>query len=129
MSEERSTAMTADHIEQMKARLKREDEEKEKAFQKRLEEIRESRAEFRAEQEKKERAEEQKRQKLLDGPRHKREKEMEDSARLAWLDAGGTKEEFEQEWPEMRKQMLRERALGRDSEARRETFWRNVRAF
>jgi len=33
--------MTAESIEQLKARLKREDEEKEKAFQKRLEEVRE----------------------------------------------------------------------------------------
>ena len=58
--------MTADRIEQVKARIKREDEEKEMAFQKRLQEIRESRAEFRAEQEEKERAEEQKRKKLHD---------------------------------------------------------------
>src|SRR5215211_8555975 len=93
MSEERSTAMTADHIDQMKARLKREDEAKEKAFQKRLEEIRESQAPWRAEREAKERADEQKRQKLLDGARQKREQEMKDRARMAWLDAGGTGEE------------------------------------
>ena len=50
--------MTAECIEQMKARLKREDEEKEEAFQKRLEEIRESQAELRAAPEAKEQAEE-----------------------------------------------------------------------
>jgi guanylate kinase len=33
--------MSSETLEQMKARLKREDEEKEEAFQKRLEEIRE----------------------------------------------------------------------------------------
>jgi len=118
MSEERSTAMTADHIEQMKARLKREDEAKEKAFQKRLEEIRESRAEFRAEQEKKEWAEEQKRQKLLDDARRKREKEMKNSARSSWLDAGGTAEEFEEEWPSLRTEMLKRRALEAETNAR-----------
>jgi len=54
---------------------------------------------------------------------------MKDSARLAWLDAGGTGEEFEREWPAMRTQMLRERALSRGSEARREAFERNVKAY
>jgi hypothetical protein len=49
--------------------------------------------------------------------------------RLSWLDAGGAAEEFEQEWPKMRSQMLRERVLGRDSEARREAFERNIKAF
>jgi len=60
--------MTAERIEQMKARLKREDEEKEKAFQRRLEEIRESQAFWRAEQEAEEHAEEQKRKKRLVTP-------------------------------------------------------------
>jgi guanylate kinase len=39
MSQERSTTITAESIEQLKARLKRQDEEKEEAFQKRLEQI------------------------------------------------------------------------------------------
>jgi hypothetical protein len=121
--------MTAESIEQLKVRLKREDEEKEEAFQKRLEEIKESQAPWQAEQKAKEQAEEQKRRKLLDDARQKREQEMKDSARLAWLDAGGTGQEFEQEWPAMRTQMLRERALSRDSEARREAHERNLRAF
>jgi hypothetical protein len=121
--------MTTDRIEQLKARLKTEEREKEEAFQKRLEEIRESQAEFRAEQEEKERAEEQKRQKLHDDLRHKREQEMKSSAYMAWLDAGGRADEFEQGWPEMWKQMLRERALEGDAEARREAFGRNIKAF
>jgi hypothetical protein len=118
MSEERSTAMTADHIEQMKARLKREDEAKEKAFQKRLEEIRESQAPWPAEREAKERTEEQKRQKLLDGVRQKREQEMKDSARSSWLDAGGRTEEFEEEWPSLRTEMLRRRTLEAETDVR-----------
>ena len=39
---EGSTQVTGETIEQLKARIKRQDEEKEKAFQKTLEEIRES---------------------------------------------------------------------------------------
>jgi len=121
--------MSSETLEQMKARLKREYEAKEEAFQKALEEIRESQAPWRAEREAKERAEEQKCQKLHDDVGQKREQEMQDSARLAWLDAGGTGKEFEWEWPAMRLQMLRERALSRGSEARREAFERNVKAF
>jgi hypothetical protein len=63
--------MSSETLEQLKARIKREDEAKEEAFQKRLEEIRESQAEFRAEQEKKELAEEQERQKLHEDLRQK----------------------------------------------------------
>jgi hypothetical protein len=121
--------VTTDRIEQMKARLKREEREEEEAFQKRLEEIRESQEEFRAEQEEKERAEEQKRERLHEERRRSREEEMKTSARLAWLDAGGKAEEFEKEWPQMRTQMLRERALQGDSAVRREQRTRNVRAF
>jgi hypothetical protein len=116
-------------IEQLKARLKREDEAKEEAFQKRLEEIRESQAEFRAEQEAKERAEQKERDKLHENLRQRREREMKDSARQAWLDAGGTGEEFEREWPAMRTQMLKERALSHGSDARREASERNLKAF
>jgi hypothetical protein len=110
--------MTKETVEQLKARLKRQDEEKEEAFQKRLEEIRESQAEFRAEREAKERADEQKRQKLLDDARQKREQEMKDRARLAWLDAGGTGEEFEEAWPSLRTEMLKRRTLDNDANAR-----------
>jgi hypothetical protein len=129
MSEGRSNTMATESIEQLKARLKREDEAKEEAFQKRLQEIRESQAEFRAEREAKERAEHKERQELHEELRQKREQEMKDSARVGWFDAGGTGEEFEREWPAMRTQMLRECALSRGSEARREAFERNVKAF
>ena len=46
--------MMPESIEQMKARLKREDEEKQETFQKRLQEIKESQAPWRAEREAKE---------------------------------------------------------------------------
>jgi hypothetical protein len=61
---EGSTQVTGESIDQLKARLKREDEEKKKAFQKTLEGIRESQAPFRAEQEAKKRAEHQERETL-----------------------------------------------------------------
>lgn len=104
--------------EQMKARLKRQDEEKEEAFQRQLEEIREAQAPFRAEQEAKKRAKEAEQQKLLEDARQKRQQEMKDSALRSWLFAGGTEEEFEREWPQMRTEMLRRRALEDDANAR-----------
>jgi hypothetical protein len=110
--------MTTKSIEQLKARLKRNDEEKEEAFQKRLEEIREGNALWRAEQEAKKRAEEQERRKLLDDARHKREQEMKDSALRCWLDAGGTAEEFEEEWPSLRTEMLKRRTLETETNSR-----------
>jgi hypothetical protein len=110
--------MTGETPEQMKTRLKRQDEEKEKAFQKTLEEIRKALAPFRAEQEEKKRAEEAERQKLHEDARQKREQEMRDSARMSWLAAGGTGEDFEQEWPGIRTEMLRRRTLEADANAR-----------
>jgi hypothetical protein len=68
--------MTTESIEQMKARLKREDEKKEEAFQKRLEEIRESQAELRAERKSKERVEEQERPTLHEDLRQKHERSL-----------------------------------------------------
>jgi hypothetical protein len=121
--------MTGETVEQLKDRLRKEDEEKEEAFQKRLEQLRSDTAKYRAEKEAEERTKQQERERLFAGVRESREREMKDSARLAWLDAGGTGEEFEREWPAMRTQMLRERALSRGSEARREAFERNVKAF
>ena len=115
---EGSTQVTSESIEQLKARLKRENEENERAFQKTLEGIRESQAPFRAEQEARKRAEEAERQKLLEDARAKRQQEMKDSARRSWLDAGGTGEEFEREWPGMRTEMLRRRTLEDDANAR-----------
>ena len=110
--------MTTESIEQLKARLKREDEAKEEAFQKRLEEIKESQAEFRAEREAKEQVEQKERDKLHEELRQKREREMKDRSRLAWLDAGGTGEEFEEAWPSLRTEMLKRRTLDNDANAR-----------
>jgi guanylate kinase len=128
-SEERSNAMTPESIEQLKARLKRQDEEKEEAFKKRLERAYADNAGWRAEQAQKKRLEEQERERLHAGVRESREQEMKASALRPWLDAGGTEEEFEQEWPQLRREMLKERALGGVSQERREAFKRNVRAF
>ena len=121
--------MTSESIEELKARIKRQDEEQEEAFQKRLEEIREANAPWRAEQEAKKRAEEQKRQELFDGARQKREQEMKDSARMAWLDASGTEEEFEKEWPSLRTEMLRHRAEEAEAQARSESFQQTLKNF
>jgi len=118
MSEERSTTMTTESIEQLKARLKRQDEEKEEAFQKRLEGIREAQAPWRAEQGAKKRAEEQEREKLLDDARRRRENEMRDRARRTWTTAGGTGGEFEEAWPSLRTEMLKRRTLEDDANAR-----------
>jgi hypothetical protein len=122
--------MTGETVEQLKDRLRKEDEGKEEAFQKRLEQLRADTAKYRAEKEAEERTKQQERERLLAGVRESREREMKDSALRPWLDAGGTdEEEFEREWPAMRTQMLRERALSRGSEARRQAHERNLRTF
>jgi len=121
--------MAKETTQQMVARIKRQDEEKEEAFQKRLKEIKADNAKWRARQEEQERAAEQERQKLHEGLRQRKEQEMKGFTREAWLGAGGTVNEFEQEWSAMRRQMLRERAVGRDSEARQEARERNIKAF
>jgi hypothetical protein len=110
--------MTADRVEQLKARLKKQDEEKEAVFQKRLQEIREAQAPWRAEQEAKKRAEEQEREKLHDDARRKRENEMKNRAHRTWIAAGGTEGEFEDAWPTLRTEMLKRRTLEDDANAR-----------
>ena len=110
--------MTTESIEQLKAKLRREDEAQEEAFQKRLEEIRESQAPWRAEREERERAGEQKRQKLFDDARQKREQEMKKSALASWESSGGTAAEFEEEWPSLRTELLRRRTLEAETNAR-----------
>jgi hypothetical protein len=57
-------------------------------------------------------------QKLLEDARQKRGREMKGSARMSWLAAGGTEEEFAREWSGMRTEMLRRRALEEDANAR-----------
>jgi predicted ATPase len=113
--------MTEETIEQMKARLKRQDEAKEKAFQEQLKEFDKGTAAYRAEQERKERAEEQKREELHKDLQEKREQEMKDSTLRSWLDAGGTEAEFEEAWPGLRTEILKRRVL-EDTEARRASF-------
>jgi hypothetical protein len=51
---------------------------------------------------------------------------MKDSARLAWLDAGGTGEEFEREWPGMRTEMLKRRIVDAEGRARQEMYQSGV---
>ena len=41
-----------------------------------------------------------------------------DNARRAYLAEGGTEEEFEKAWPEMREEARRRRAMNREREAR-----------
>ena len=43
---------------------------------------------------------------------------MKDSALRSWLDAGGKAEEFEEEWPSLRTEMLRRRTLEAETNAR-----------
>jgi hypothetical protein len=86
-------------------------------------------AKYRAKKEAEERTKQQERERLLAGVRESREREMKASALRPWLDAGGTEEEFEQEWSQLRREMLKERALGGVSQESREAFKRNVRAF
>jgi hypothetical protein len=119
--------VTTDRVEQLKARLKREDEAKEEAFQNRLEEIRESQAEFRADQEAKERAEKQRRQKLHEDLRQRREKEMKEPALASWTASGGREADFEKAWPSLRVEMLKRRTLENEEQTRAAQAWRNAR--
>ena len=116
-------------IEQVKARLRKEDEEKERAFQKRMEEVREGQAAWRAEQEAEERPEQNRRQKLIDDARQKREREMRDSALASWKANGGTEEEFTEEWPSLRTEMLRRRTLEGEEQARTAQRRATIRRF
>ncbi len=43
---------------------------------------------------------------------------MKDSALRCWLDAGGTAEEFEEEWPSLRTEMLKRRTLETETNSR-----------
>lgn len=117
--------MTQETVEQMKARLKRQDEAKERAWQESLKEFEAGVSAYRAEQERRERAEDKKREEILMELQKKREQEMKDSALRPWLDAGGTEEEFEEAWPGLRSEILKRRTLDADAEVRRASF-RNI---
>jgi len=107
-------------IEQVKARLKKQDEEKEKARQKKLAEFDAVAQRYRAEKEKEQREKERASQKLIREAQEERALQMKDGARLSYLDAGGTDEEFEEAWPQIKAEMLKQRALEGDSRARLE---------
>jgi hypothetical protein len=106
-------------IEQIKARLKREDEKKERAFQKRLEDIKADNRRYRAEKEEEERAKRLAIEKLHREHQEKREQEMKASALHSWVVAGGTEASFEKEWPTLKVEMLRARTLEIEAEGRR----------
>jgi hypothetical protein len=65
-------------------------------------------------------------ERLHEDRRQAREQEMTDRALRPWLDAGGTEEKFEREWPDFRSRMLKERAVGGVSEARNFPSTRDV---
>ena len=50
--------------------------------------------------------------------RERRERLEEDIARRAYMAEGGTEEEFEKAWPQMREEGRRQRAMSREREAR-----------
>ena len=114
--------MTEETIEQLKARLKREEEEKERAFQKKLKEIHAGAAPWRAEKEKEEREKELRQKKLVRESQEKRAQEMKDDALRSYLDAGGTQEDFEEAWPEIKAEMLKRAAIEGESPPRAQSM-------
>lgn len=46
-----------------------------------------------------------------------------------WLAAGSTEEEFEREWPQLRRELLKERAEGADARARAASFEQMRKSF
>jgi hypothetical protein len=110
--------MSEETIEQVKARLKREDEKKERARQKTLAEFDADAARYRAEKEEEQREKERASEKLIRERQEERVLQMKESARSSYLDAGGTEEEFEKAWPEIKAEMLKRRTLEGDSQAR-----------
>jgi hypothetical protein len=114
--------MSQETIAEIKARLKRQDEERERARQKTLNEIRAEQAKWRAEKEREQRAREEATQKLIKERQEERaqveEHRTKELARASWVDAGGSEVDFEKAWPEMWQQTLVARALEGESQAR-----------
>lgn len=123
MTEQRET------IEQIRGRLKREDRAKEEAFQKRLKGIDEASAAWRVERDEKEWAEEQKREELHRERQEAREKAHKDSMRSSWMAAGGCAEEFEEAWPQIRREALVRETLAGENRARRSAAVRTFQNF
>jgi hypothetical protein len=125
--------MTEETIEQIKARLKRADEEKERAFQKRLKEIDAEQAQWRKEREAAEAAERERREaefkrRQAEHARAEEEREKEDS-RLRWVAAGGTEVAFEKAWPGLWEETLKRRTLEGDNQARVDSARHFIRSF
>jgi dTMP kinase len=116
--------MSEETIEQIKARLKREDEEKERAFQRRLKEIDAEQAEWRKERERAEAEEERKREAERRREQAERQRAEEarhkDDARDQWMAAGGTAEAFEKAWPGLWEEILKRHTLETEEQARLE---------
>ena len=113
--------MAEETIEQIKERLKREDEEKNK----RLYEVRREAEELDAQRERAE-AEERCRQEAerqrLEAERSAAEEEREKNrVRPHWIAAGGTAEDFEKAWPDMWRQTLMTRTLEAEAQAQEES--------
>src|SRR5215208_761955 len=70
----KGTPMTRETVEQLKDRLRKDDEEIEEAFQKRLKQLRADTAKYRAEKEAEDRTKQQERERLLAGVRESRER-------------------------------------------------------
>jgi hypothetical protein len=116
-------------IEQLKARLKQQDEEEERAFQRRLKELGAVSEPWRAEKVKEEREKELHQKKLVRESQEKRAQEMKDEALRSYLDAGGTQEDFEEAWPEIRAEMLKRVAIEGESAPRAESMRRTLHGF
>jgi hypothetical protein len=116
--------MSEETIEQIKARLKKREEEKKRAFEKRLKEIDAEQAAWRAEREAAEAEEERKREaqrRRVQAERQKAEEERhKDDARDQWMAAGGTEEAFEKAWPGLWEEILKRRTLETEEQARLE---------
>jgi hypothetical protein len=121
--------MTEETVEQMKARLTREDEEKERAFQKRLKEVDADSAPWRAQKEKEEREKELRQERVVRESQQKRAQEMKDEALRSYLDAGGTQEDFEEAWPQIRGEMLKRAAIEGESAPRAQSMRRTIHSF
>jgi len=110
--------MSEETIEQVKARLKREDEKKERAFQKRRKELEAEARRYQAEKEKEQRARERAVQEELREKQEEREQEMKESVLYSWVASGGSEEDFEGAWPSLKVEMLKQRTLEAEERSR-----------
>jgi hypothetical protein len=116
-------------IEELKSRLKREDEEAERNFQKTLQEAHAAAGPWRARKEKEAREKELRQERLVQESQQKRAQEAKDEARRSYLDAGGTYEDFEEAWPEIKAERLKRAAIEGESMPRAESVRRTIHSF